>query len=539
MPKPNKSAVNENRLFQKLQYFFTTPSKVLCELAQNAQRAGADKFDVTLAGNNLKVTDNGKGLADANSLVVLADSAWSKKCEEEQNPAGWGLFYLYSLCESVVMKSAYGSLHIDCPRLFEDSEYRTSLLDQVNAKDVATGFSINAVLKEKVADKMIENKHFLSYFPMQVTVNGKELPHTTAIGSFGRYDFITEYQGNKVCVQVSMFHPGENQAKWIATHTTVAWYGLLIKDYYSYSYAVAIDVTQNSPVTPVLPYRNDIQEDDKAQSFYEFLRKEVVVYCTNQINDLSKSDDLVFDCMKTMSAVGTQDEIDALERFYVTEIQQFYSHECEDGYPETLYPKKGEGTAFVSKIPELHLVIDGKTEVSDYNDLEGQLCLPAGALTEFELSKNHPSWLSVTGETVVIKVEHGEEFEGNYSWANAEISGVDVPVLALMIGSCEGTIFYTNTPNDIDGIQASIFNSHIYSDDSDDDSRNSQEYYFNEDIAADIRKMTNEYPKSELFKGFAGIEGVNIHKITALSITGKTLTVVNEDGSIREVALAA
>src|SRR3989304_5853795 len=75
------------------------------EQAQNAVRSGATGLNITLKDGVLKTIDNGSGAVDPMSLFVLADSNWPEEVEENQKPAGWGLFFLYSISEEVVFTS--------------------------------------------------------------------------------------------------------------------------------------------------------------------------------------------------------------------------------------------------------------------------------------------------------------------------------------------------------------------------------------------------------------------------------------------------
>ena len=90
--------INEEKLFKLLPYFFDRPSAVLLEIAQNAHRSGAAKLAVTLKGTALEVEDDGSGTDNPRALVCLAESDWPSEVMENQMPAGWGLFFLMSVC---------------------------------------------------------------------------------------------------------------------------------------------------------------------------------------------------------------------------------------------------------------------------------------------------------------------------------------------------------------------------------------------------------------------------------------------------------
>ena len=118
------TGINEERLFKLLPNFFERPQGVMIELAQNSRRAGASRMEITLEGDRLSVTDNGHGLSDPTSLFILADSSWSDAVEAEQMPAGWGLFFLYSLSHWVSFKSHFGTIEFQPDRFLGEVRHR-------------------------------------------------------------------------------------------------------------------------------------------------------------------------------------------------------------------------------------------------------------------------------------------------------------------------------------------------------------------------------------------------------------------------------
>jgi len=64
--------INEDRLFQKIKYFFARPEMVYIEIAQNSTRAGATSLDLSLVDNTLTAIDNGSGCTDPMALLQLS-----------------------------------------------------------------------------------------------------------------------------------------------------------------------------------------------------------------------------------------------------------------------------------------------------------------------------------------------------------------------------------------------------------------------------------------------------------------------------------
>ena len=167
--------INEEKLFKLLPYFFDKPSAVLLEIAQNAHRSGATKLTIALKGTDLEVEDDGRGADNAQALVCLAESDWPSEVMENQTPAGWGLFFLMSVSETVTYTSIFGTLSIDCKRFLEEASYRDALLSLVDGSTkTERGFRIKARLVDGVFKSVayLQVLDGLSYFPMTITMNG-------------------------------------------------------------------------------------------------------------------------------------------------------------------------------------------------------------------------------------------------------------------------------------------------------------------------------------------------------------------------------
>jgi hypothetical protein len=97
--------INEGRLMQHLQHFFSTSHTVLAELMQNARRAGASHVAFTLEDGNLVVTDDGSGVADFRALLTLAESAWPDEIQTEEHPYGIGFLSVCFAADTVLVES--------------------------------------------------------------------------------------------------------------------------------------------------------------------------------------------------------------------------------------------------------------------------------------------------------------------------------------------------------------------------------------------------------------------------------------------------
>lgn len=85
------SGVNESRFIAHIQELFSSSTVALGEIVQNARRAQATKvmFDWNHDGD-LIVTDDGIGISDFRTLVIIAESGWSDELMADEKPFGIG-----------------------------------------------------------------------------------------------------------------------------------------------------------------------------------------------------------------------------------------------------------------------------------------------------------------------------------------------------------------------------------------------------------------------------------------------------------------
>ena len=282
--------INEEKLFKLLPYFFDKPSAVLLEIAQNAHRSGATKLAVTLKGTALEVEDDGSGTDNPRALICLAESDWPSEVMENQMPAGWGLFFLISVSETVTYTSLFGTLTVDCKRFLNEAAYRENALSLVDGSArTEKGFRIEARLMDGVFKSVayLQVLDGLSYFPMSITMNGSLVKRKKLSEACKHYPIKTGYMGNAVYVNPNgvMFLQSVDS---FLNHVSLVWYGMPL-NVTGYLHDVAIDVCEGDPLTPVLPYRTSIKHDEKAERFLEFVRKEAAAWCMEQIRRLRRA----------------------------------------------------------------------------------------------------------------------------------------------------------------------------------------------------------------------------------------------------------
>lgn len=506
------SMINEKKLFSLISNFFAHPDNVIYELAQNAVRSKATKMEITYKNNpnQLTVKDNGKGTKNYRSLLILAESDWDKDVENSQMPAGWGNYYLIALSKSITYKSLFGSLTIDCPRFLNDTEYRENIFSLVNKSDSCDGFSINAELLPNV--NLHINSDNLSFFPIDITLNNKLIKKTNIKTFLSEYNIQTKYQSNHLGIKIRDDLNLDSLEKF-AEMLSVSWYGIPINFIPALHNAKSIflNVTKGTPVTPTLPYRHSIKNDEKISLLYEFAKTEVIKYCISVVNNHKVNNDiwLFRDACKILSKYASQDELDSLPRFYAKKIEPYYNTELNaHPYQNAIIEK---GTTIVNE--NVKVYIDGK-EIDDYDNL----FLPEGTITNTIVFDRHPSWLKVKNKTYVVNISTtGNKYSGYYEWERSTISckGKDIKTLALIASPSNGCVYYTETPTDFYEIQDAVFAQREYY--SDGDTYDSQENYFNKEISRDIQNITGVYNISDIFNSFYDVLNINPCNILSLS----------------------
>lgn len=518
--------INEDRLFRMLPSFVSSADRIFIELAQNAQRAGATRLDITIKDGVLTAVDNGNGVSSALPLFVLAESNWDDVVEEHQKPAGWGMFLLYTLSEIVTYRSNFGSVAVDCKQFLSDAAYRQKILSgsTVDPQSKLNGFYVSAVLRQGVEDRIFRShgltSYQLRYFPLDITVNGAAVPRASKPS--GKLEL--DYMGNKVYIK----HPDHiSGMDSLMDSLTVIWYGQEIMNT-SYSTNVILDVTTGSPVTPVLPFRNTIAADEKFVAFYEFIRKAVVEYCIKEINNTDTTLYEMRSLAECMANIATQDELDRLTRYYY-EIAEPYFDSPYISSISSIYLLEQKDALPMSD--HVDVWIDNK-RVEDLSDM----VLPPNTVREVVVQQRRPSWVpDPVSRKRVIRIERGESHRrycGAFDeFCQAEIAfddGSRIPIMA--VGS---TIYYSdkNALEESVDFRSAVFEHRIY-DENCGDSWETQENYFESDWEEIVASLTDTHSRQRLFGNIADAARVSVGDIVAIQITGNTaiLTVKSTNG---------
>ncbi len=509
-------AVNENRLLKKVVNFFKNPAAILIEIAQNAQRAGAKKLEITFKDGILTARDNGHGAGDIMPILTLADSDWDAVVERDHDPAGWGLFGLMAASLTLTVQSRFGSLTFDCHNFLNDEAYRENIERMLDKDNVCDGFSIAAVLKESSAKNIMNAyEHNLGYFPLDIIVNGAKVARETAAKDCKQYPLKTVYEGNAVFIdphkadRLSSFPDSVNDLIGAYAGLSVIWYGIRIGKGGS---CITLDVTTGSPVTPKLPDRDSLVVDDKLHKFYEFVRKTTVEYCIGEINGrkLKDADPGLRSLLYVMSQIGNGDELNRLSRYFVHRENK-YNDSDHGGYNFTVVRPDDK---LVNESVTVHVDFgDGKGPVEASED---ELHLESGIISGINIPKKYPAWLKIEEKGYPIYVSAENTLRGCFNWYKSSVKceGKEIIILALVRGYDDGDVFYSANPRDFHAISGSVFKRDIHSEDMDSDTWDTQEERFNTDIDKDISSITGTYSLLDILSGLARALDIDYSGVT-------------------------
>jgi hypothetical protein len=283
-------AINEDRVLSLIKYFVAKPESILKELVQNSRRAKAKNVNITLKDNELIYTDDGNGISNYKSLLVLGETSWDNEIVEDETPAGFGFYSLISHAKSIDVN--YGDLVIDCPLFLKDSQYRETILNKIESLPIREGFHLEAILLPGVRLNGTDDN--LRYFEdMNIYVNGdkKNTISAEVIAEQLGNEFIrTQYEGNDLFIKKGIYIYGNNgNIKNLSQ--LIIYRGEPIhvgREYIEYSdnnsdNNIVYIIKQGSPLNIQLPFRDNIIRDDKYDKFIKFCKDTLISYAREVI----------------------------------------------------------------------------------------------------------------------------------------------------------------------------------------------------------------------------------------------------------------
>ena len=279
LPPEIRASVDDAALSRVTHFFNGTLTDIVTELCQNARRAGASLIAIESRDGELRIRDDGRGIANPAMLLRFGGSEWDPGTADRESPAGMGIYSLAGVVSTITSRSAnhdraWGVTLM--PRHYR-GEIPAPILDAADnatARLGATGCEVVMVLDQIEPDKYDRREERLErrieaavrYLDIPVTFNGKPVTQE---------DFLTGTEKVETVdgLRIGIGRPGKlnrpNPTSRFRSHssntnvfgqqvTTPLPTVKTLND----SWSVLIDVVDCPDLKVVLPARKEIVEND-------------------------------------------------------------------------------------------------------------------------------------------------------------------------------------------------------------------------------------------------------------------------------------
>lgn len=259
LPATVRARVHEDAISRVTRFFNATTVETLNELFQNARRAGATRVDVTIADGEVRVADDGHGIADPSALLAFGRTGWDAETTRREDPAGMGVYSLARRPRVTIRSRPRPADGKQLPawqvRLTPEHflGQQTAPVEVIDADSLAFGTEV--VFEDDKANPGNVNCA-ARYFPLPVTCNGSDVD---------RIDFlhdavhVEEWRGVRLGVRARRYPPGR--------HPELNFHGILVEDVrlpvidsMASHWHVNADVVDCAELELVLPARKAIVE---------------------------------------------------------------------------------------------------------------------------------------------------------------------------------------------------------------------------------------------------------------------------------------
>lgn len=252
--------VNAGRFLAHMQHLFSTSTVFLAELMQNARRAGATAIIFYVDDTVMTATDDGCGIEDFGKLVSIAESGWSQKVVESEDPFGIGFASVAFAAKEIKVESKGRMITFSHTDLVHQRQIH------VGKSDFIGGTRVTLAKPKLENDKLTAAVNgFARGFPIRVFFNGKELERPHAVGHLPT---VVDTPVGKVHVPGL----GETEGKAaLATRGFVYCQGLPIKagdftaDRFGDSDAAPVVHVDHAVFKPRVPDRDTLIDADQAE----------------------------------------------------------------------------------------------------------------------------------------------------------------------------------------------------------------------------------------------------------------------------------
>ncbi|MCU0565443.1 MAG: ATP-binding protein [Oculatellaceae cyanobacterium Prado106] len=221
----------------------------LNELLQNARRAGATGVSLSLTDDrHLTIADDGIGIANPQTLLTLGQSDWSSQTQQQEDPAGMGIFSLAS--RNVTVRSQDWQVHLTPEHFSGGAIAPVEFCGAIAGTEI--GFTLTDVEARSLHPRVQQVARF---YPLPVWLNGEEISREDFLhGAL----YVEEWQGLRIGVR--------SQSQW-QRDWTINFYGLTLGQVLpslccnTQTYYVRVDVLDCPDLKLVLPARKEVVQD--------------------------------------------------------------------------------------------------------------------------------------------------------------------------------------------------------------------------------------------------------------------------------------
>ena len=263
IPAMIATAVAPETITKVTRLFNNTGYDVICELFQNARRAGAIGIAVAVIpapdATYLEIVDDGHGIDDPASIVTLGRSGWSDDTRKAEDPAGMGVFSLAG--RDVIIRSYSRPDRQGWMAHIPASAWETSRPIAISTDPIALGTSIMVRMPDSWL-KSIERDVAAAalHFPVPVTLNGTAQPQTDWLAEAV---YTEEWNGTRIgiCKTPASKHSRHNQRLNFHGVTIACDLPTLSEVDRGHIWTARIDIINAPTIQLVLPARKEVVEN--------------------------------------------------------------------------------------------------------------------------------------------------------------------------------------------------------------------------------------------------------------------------------------
>lgn len=180
LPREIRATIHEDAIQRVTRFFDATLRDCLNELLQNSRRAGATRIDVGItAGGAIELSDDGRGIDNPQALLSFGMSQWDQHVSSNEDPAGMGVYALSRMREvSITSKSAATgkAWRVELrPEHFTGAESASIQELDLPERGPGTTVAFRPANTERAKEIEREVAEAAKYYPLPVHVNGDEV----------------------------------------------------------------------------------------------------------------------------------------------------------------------------------------------------------------------------------------------------------------------------------------------------------------------------------------------------------------------------